>query len=178
MIIKYIRLLLLISVMTLTFSFMSNAQGVIKNPRKTASSKQVKKKSSQYQQRTKGRSNPNIISKTFEVNGVTFDMILVEGGSFMMGSDKKSDNPFLDGYPSHPETVTDFFIGKFVVTEKLWDAVLGQTDNSRGGRGLNYPIECSWQGAMAFINKLNEITGQEFILPSEKEWEFAAKGGN
>ncbi len=175
---KTMKLKFLICVMTLAFSFMSNAQGVIQNPHKAASTKQTKKKSSQYQQKTKRRSNPNIISKTFEVNGVAFEMILVEGGSFMMGSDKKSNNPFLDGYPSHQETVTDFYIGKFVVTEKLWDAVLGQTDNSRGGRGLNYPKECSWQDAMAFVNKLNEITGQKFRLPSEKEWEFAAKGGN
>lgn len=122
---KTIRLLLLICVMTSAFSFMSNAQGVIQNPKKTVSTKQAKRKSSHYQQRTKRRTNPNIISKTFEVNGVTFDMIFVEGGSFMMGSDKKTDNAFLDGYPSHQETVTNFYIGKFVVTEKLWDAVLG-----------------------------------------------------
>lgn len=111
--------------------------------------------------------------KTFKVNGVSFDMVPVKGGTFMMGSN--------DGYPAerpvHAETVSDFMIGKTEVTQELWRAVMG--NNPSYFSGEKNPVEqVSWSDCIEFISRLNQITGQSFRLPTEAEWEYAARGGD
>lgn len=107
--------------------------------------------------------------REFTVNGVTFEMIPVEGGSFMMGS--------FEDAPMHSETVASFMIGKTEVTQLLWVAVMGS--NPSKYKRENNPVECvSWYDVQTFISRLNQLTGRQFRLPSETEWEFAAKGGN
>lgn len=111
--------------------------------------------------------------KTFSVNGVSFDMVSVEGGTFMMGSNNGHD----DERPVHVETVADFMIGKTEVTQELWEAVMG--NNPSYFRGEKNPVEqMSWSECIEFISRLNQITGQKFRLPTEVEWEYAARGGN
>ena len=111
----------------------------------------------------------------FTVNGVSFMMIAVEGGTFTMGSN--SSNYSMDK-PPHGITVSSFSIGQTEVTQDLWQAVMGSNPSTVTGN-LQLPVETvTWNDCQDFINKLNELTGRTFRLPTEAEWEFAARGGN
>ena len=113
--------------------------------------------------------------ETITVNGVSFDMVRVEGGSFEMGSDDPDADE--NEKPVHNETVEDFYIGSTEVTQDLWVAVMGSNpSNSKGG---NLPVEnVSWDDCLAFCERLGKLTGRNFRLPTEAEWEYAARGGN
>ena len=115
----------------------------------------------------------------FEVNGVKFRMIAVEGGSFMMGATPgQGDGARENEKPAHKVIVDDFLIGETEVTQQLWFAVMGSNPSHFKYKDGNYPVEnVSWIDAQEFIKKLNEITGQQFRLPFEAEWEYAARGG-
>ena len=118
-------------------------------------------------------------TNTFIVNGVSFKMVRVTGGSFMMGAtDEYGGESGDDERPGHMVTLSNFFIGETEVTQELWMAVMGSnpsffTDNPQR------PVErVSWNSSKEFISKLNQMTGKSFRLPTEAEWEFAARGGN
>ena len=101
------------------------------------------------------------------VENVKFKMIPVEGGSFTMGNKEHA----------HKVSLSSYKIGETPVTQELWQAVMG--DNPSKYKGENRPIEqVSWEDCQKFIKKLNQITGKMFRLPTEAEWEFAARGGN
>ncbi|MEF2644124.1 MAG: SUMF1/EgtB/PvdO family nonheme iron enzyme, partial [Paramuribaculum sp.] len=103
------------------------------------------------------------------------EMIRVEGGSFSMGSDDSDAGS--DEKPVHSVSVSSFSIGKYEVTQKLWKAVMGS--NPSHFKGDNLPVEnVSWDDVQTFIRKLNQKTGKHYRLPTEAEWEFAARGGN
>lgn len=115
----------------------------------------------------------------FEVNGVKFKMIAVEGGSFMMGATPgQGDDARENEKPAHKVTVDDFLIGETEVTQELWFAVMGNNPSYFKYSDGNYPVESvSWYDVQEFVKKLNEITRQQFRLPFEAEWEYAARGG-
>ncbi len=110
--------------------------------------------------------------KVFIANGVEFRMVKVNGGTFQMGS----TSGYSDETPVHNVTLSDYYIGETEVTQELWQAVMGSNPSSFSG--AQRPVEkVSWDDCQTFITKLNQLTGQRFRLPTEAEWEFAAKGG-
>ncbi len=119
---------------------------------------------------------PSYITE-YTVNGVTFVMVDVEGGTFTMGADVDDAEASDNEYPAHEVTVSSFAIAQTEVTQELWQAVMGY--NYSGHAGDKNPVEyVSWEMCNLFISKLNQLTGQNFRLPTEAEWEFAARGGN
>jgi len=117
-------------------------------------------------------------SRIFTVGGVTFKMIAVEGGTFTMGATSEQGSDAYDGEkPTHSVTLSSYSIGETEVTQALWQAVMGS--NPSRFSGSQKPVEwVSWNDCQDFIKKLNAITGENFRLPTEAEWEFAARGGN
>ena len=123
--------------------------------------------------------------KSFVVNGVPFEMIRVEGGTFTMGATpEQGSDAYDDEKPPHKVKLSDFYIGQFNVTQELWTAVMG--NNPSCFKGANLPVEnVCWDApghpkysCQEFIRKLNKLTGIQFRLPTEAEWEYAARGGN
>ena len=111
-------------------------------------------------------------------DGISIDMVRVEAGTFTMGATAEMKDPFGNEKPTHRVTLTnDYYIGKYEVTQALWKAVMG--NNPSNFKGDNLPVEqVSWYDCQDFLSKLNRITGKTFRLPTEAEWEYAARGGN
>ena len=117
---------------------------------------------------------------SFTANGVVFNMIKVEGGTFSMGATPEQGSDIdNDEKPVHQVTLSEYYIGQTEVTQELWEAVTGSNPSYHKGNS-KYPVESvSWDDiANAFLPKLNELIGKTFTLPTEAQWEFAARGGN
>ena len=130
------------------------------------------------EQKNKRRNNNSYNEQTFTVKGVEFKMIKVEGGTFSMGATSEQGSDAYDSEkPVHSVTLSDYYIGETEVTQELWEAVMGS--NPSCGTGNNQrPVESvSWNDCQKFIKKLNQLTGKKFRLPTEAEWEYAARGG-
>lgn len=109
--------------------------------------------------------------------GVTLEMVEIPGGKFMMGSSEteeaKQDS---DEIPQHQVTVPGFFMGKYEVTQKQYQAIMGS--NPSYFKGENRPVErVTWDDAVAFCKKLSQKTGKKYTLPSESQWEYACRAG-
>ena len=117
-------------------------------------------------------------TQIINVNGVSFKMIAVEGGTFQMGAtSEQGSDAYSDEKPVHSVTLSDYYIGETEVTQELWQAVMGS--NPSYFKGSQKPVEkVSWNDCQEFIGKLNQLTGKNFRLPTEAEWEYAARGGN
>lgn len=116
--------------------------------------------------------------KTYTVNGVSFTMVRVAGGTFTMGASSGDSEASSDEKPAHQVTLSSYSIGETEVTQALWQAVMGNNP-SRFTGNLQRPVEkVSWNDCQALIRKLNAMTGETFRLPTEAEWEYAARGGS
>ena len=114
--------------------------------------------------------------RTYTVNGISFSMVTVDGGTFTMGATPEQQNLYDDERPAHQVTLSTYAIGETEVTQALWQAVMGSNPSRRQGDDL--PVErVSWDDCQKFIEKLNALTGERFRLPTEAEWEYAARGG-
>ena len=126
-------------------------------------------------------SGSSLTGKTITIpvkDGISIDMVRIGAGTFTMGATPEMENPYNDEKPTRCVTLTnDYYIGKYEVTQALWQAVMGSNPSNR--KGDNLPVEeVSWDDCQEFISKLNRMTGKTFRLPTEAEWEYAARGGN
>ena len=115
----------------------------------------------------------------FTLKGVEFKMLRVQGGTFQMGGTSEQGSDADDNeYPVHSVTLSDYYIGQTQVTQELWEVVMGSNPSYFEGDN-QCPVEnVSWNDCQEFIKKLNRLTGKNFRLPTEAEWEYAARGGN
>ena len=174
-------------VILLAFGFVAGAQNkIVKKPKKQkpATTQVAPKKHKSQSKPTKGGTVKRVTTKasysngTLTVNGIKYIMVWVEGGTFRMGAtSEQGSDANSDEKPVHSVNLSGYYIGKTEVTQALWRAVMGS--NPSHFKGDNLPVECvSWNDCQEFIRKLNALTGQNFRLPTEAEWEFACRGGN
>lgn len=162
---RLFRYLFLLACLTASFSNPSQAQK--KNSESRISKKEMKE---------------SLIDKPslmpFMVNDVKFEMVLIQGGSYMMGCEPTfwGNAGRNDEIPRHGVSVNSFYLGRYEVTQRLWKAVMGE--NPSNFKGEDLPVEqVSYQDVQLFISRLNQLTGKQFRLPTEAEWEYAARGG-
>jgi formylglycine-generating enzyme required for sulfatase activity len=124
-----------------------------------------------------GEKNPAIPTIKDDFTGL--ELVFIEGGTFVMGYTKEQSykNGYAPTFNAHNVTLNNFYLGKYEVTQTQWETVMGKNP-SEFQTGINRPVEkVSWNDAQKFIRKLNEKTGKHYRLPTEAEWEYAARGG-
>jgi len=125
-------------------------------------------------------------NKNFTVGGVSFTMVYVQGGTYTMGATSEQlegllyddeESLYDNAKPTHSVTLSDYMIGQTEVTQALWQAVMGNNPSWFKGDSRRPVENVSWNDCQTFLSKLNSLTGEHFRLPTEAEWEFAARGG-
>ncbi|MBQ6422312.1 MAG: SUMF1/EgtB/PvdO family nonheme iron enzyme [Prevotella sp.] len=131
------------------------------------------------QQATKAavtKSGDNLI---LTVGDVTYKLVYVDGGTFTMGATREQGSDASESeMPTHSVTLSSYHIGETEVTQALWQAVMGSNPSSFTGDSRRPVDQVSWEDCQRFISKLNSLTGQQFHLPTEAQWEYAARGGS
>ncbi|ASC69523.1 hypothetical protein XM38_004500 [Halomicronema hongdechloris C2206] len=111
-------------------------------------------------------------------NGIKLDLVHIPGGEFLMGSPAGEKGRSDDEGPQHRVQVPEFWMGKFPVTQAQYQAVMGENSSRFSENGSNRPVESvSWHDAVAFCEKLSELTSRDYRLPTEAEWEYACRAG-
>lgn len=112
------------------------------------------------------------------MKGITFSLIKVVGGSFQMGGTPEQDKATTDEFPIHKVTLSDYYIGETKVTNELWAAIMGTSPSiifSQPDQPVN---NVTWYECQKFVNRMSSLTGLHISLPTEAQWEYAARGGN
>ena len=127
-----------------------------------------------------GSSAPNQNEEiTITANGISFTMVLVEGGQFMMGAtDEQAEVAKRNEFPAHEVTLSTYYISQTEVTQELWEAIMGDNPSVFQGDPMRPVENIDKFDCAKFVDKLTELTGRVFRMPTEAEWEFAARGGN
>lgn len=131
----------------------------------------------------RGKTSTKVTAKSSYINNgaiirtLISNMVYVQGGTLAMGATKEQGElPLSDEKPMHYVTLSSFNIGKYEVTQEIWIAIMGS--NPSYFKGNKRPVEnVSWEKCQEFIRRLNSMTGKCFRLPTEAEWEYAARGG-
>ena len=157
-------------------SFTSNITGLTENTKYYVRAYAISSAGTAYGETKTFETFKTILSLT--VNGVSFEMVYVEGGSFDMGATSEQGSEWYNNEkPVHSVTLSSYYIGKCEVTQELWKAVMGS--NPSKFKGAQNPVESvDWEDCQEFVSRLNSLTGRTFRLPTEAEWEYAARGGN
>ena len=150
-----------------------------KNSKKTTQSSKSSKSSKTTKQQSSSRSGSTTQAQKDRIIRQAVDnMVWVAGGTFMMGAtSEQGSDAESDEKPVHKVTLSDFYISKYEVTQELWQAVMGSNPSEFKGDSRRPVENVSWDDCQEFIRKLNQMTGKHFRLPTEAEWEYAARGG-
>lgn len=181
---------LLIAILTLGYTTVSAQNQIVRRqgvkngaskstPKNTATSSSTSRRAmSSSRNKTSQPTEASYSYGMLTVNGVRYEMVKVNAGIFTMGATPEMQTPWDKEKPAHQVTLTNnYYIGKTEVTQSLWRAVMD--NNPSSFKGDNKPVEhVSWNDCQTFISKLNVAPGKNFRLPTEAEWEFAARGGN
>ena len=169
-----------------TLNTMGQTNGTITRQRKTTAKKETQqrkrtqaapKKTQPARQAQQQKPAVSTSMPKVSLDDIMRNMVYVEGGTFTMGATSEQKKPDDDEKPTHRVSLSSFYIGKYEVTQALWKAVMGS--NPSRFEGDNLPVErVSWNDCQTFLRKLNAMTGKNFRLPTEAEWEFSARGGN
>lgn len=166
----------------------ADGQGIIKhNPTINRNARTGKTEAARSKTKPATARNKQTSAKpTFasEWKSLYYSFVYVRGGTFQMGATPQMKNPYPDEFPVHTVTVDGFFISKYEVTQALWEAVMGSNPSKVKGRNL--PVtNVSWTDCQTFLSRLTALaqaksgySGISFCLPTEAQWEFAARGGN
>ena len=171
------RYILFSLLLTLTLSLA--AQSTIRRPSKPKVENSKPKPSPKTKTNPKHKPIPTpTVNRQDELNKLINNMVYVSGGTFTMGAtSEQGSEVWADEKPTHSVTLSSFYLCKYEVTQALWKAVMGK--NPSDFKGNNLPVEgVSWYDCQTFISRLNTLTGKRFRLPTEAEWEYAARGGN
>ena len=146
----------------------------------TGGSQQTTADTGGSQQTTKAavtKSGDNLI---LTVGDVTYKLVYVDGGTFTMGAKREQESYAFndDEKPSHSVTLSSYHIGETEVTQALWQAVMDSNPSRFTGDSRRPVEQVSWEDCQRFISRLNSLTGQHFRLPTEAQWEYAARGGS
>lgn len=174
----------LITILFFLCAFTMNAQTrVVTGPTKQKPTTSAAKPKPKPQQPAKPKATPAKPTASFSdgvltIGRVTYKFVYVEPGTFTMGATPEQENVYKSAKPAHQVTLTKgYYIGQTEVTQALWKAVMGK--NPSKFKGDNLPVEnVSWNDCQDFIARLSDMVGQRFRLPTEAEWEYAARGGS
>ncbi len=138
----------------------------------------IRKNGKRFVKKESSISNSN--SPKEVINKLINNMVYVEGGTFLMGASSEPGNDASYwNEPIHEVTISSFYICRYEVTQEEWTSIMNTSNNPSSFKGMKKPVEnISWAQCQSFINMLNYVSGKHFRLPTEAEWEYAARGGS